>query len=207
MYAQDYDNAMIPLSNPSGDVMSAESLEPWMAVLCYAPNARIGETLKPLHLAILYEQGHIRDPEVFYCPAQPRIAEYPIPYYYEFYTGHGNYLWGSQLPTIPGVEGVTSTYGRRTTTGRTAKDECTNCPQRVILVDNLQEWEVVPHRRGASRPQGISALFGDGHVNFCVGDDLFDEAVWPREPGWYNGPGDSLTAFKEILRRVANSHQ
>ena len=67
---------------------------------------------------------------------------------------------------------------------------------------------MVPHRRGGITATGKSAPSSAmGHVNFCVGDDLFDEAVWPREPGWYSGPGDSLTAFKEILRRVANSHQ
>ena len=34
-------------------------------------NAKVGEKLKPLHLAVLYEEGHIQDPQVFHCPAQP----------------------------------------------------------------------------------------------------------------------------------------
>jgi hypothetical protein len=154
----------------------------------------------------LYEQKHILDPKVFYCPAQPRISEYPIPYYYEFYTGHGNYLWGTQLPTIPGVEGhvyVRTSYNYWTHGKRKLHD----LARKVVVVDNLQEWEVVPHRRGSSKPQGISALFGDGHVSFCTGDDLFDEQVWPLLPDWYNGPGDDRQAFDEILRRIEQDHQ
>ena len=206
MYAQDSDGQMIPLTNPSGQIMPIEQVEPWMAVLCYGPNARDGQKYRPLHLAVLYETRHIKNPEVFYCPAQPRIAEYPIPYYYEFYTGHGAYLWGSQLPTIPGLTGhvyVRTSYNYWTH-GAKRLDQLA---RRVIVVDNLQEWEVVPHRRGSSKPQGLSALFGDGHVNFCTGDDLFDEQVWPRQSDWYNGPGDNRQAFDEILRRIEQSHQ
>jgi prepilin-type N-terminal cleavage/methylation domain-containing protein len=206
MYAQDHEGRMIPLRNPSGNVVEADQAEPWMAVLCYAPNALIGDDYRPLHLANLYDGGHVQDPQIFYCPAQPRVAEYPIPYYYDFYTGHGNYQWGEQLPEIPGVSGhvyVRTSYNYWTH-GRKRLDELARQP---VVVDNLQEWEVVPHRRGTSRPQGISALFGDGHVSFCTGDDLFDETVWPRLPGWYNGPGDNLAAFNEILRRVAQDHQ
>ncbi len=157
-------------------------------------------------MAALYEGKHIKDPKVFYCPAQPRIAEYPIPYYYEFYTGHGNYQCGAQLPTIPGVTGhvyVRTSYNYWTG-GKKRLDELA---RKAVVLDNLQEWEVVAHRRGTSRPQGVSALFGDGHVNFCTGDDLFDKRVWPRLPDGYNGPGDDRQAFEEILRRIEQNHQ
>jgi hypothetical protein len=90
------------------------------------------------------------------------------------------------------------------THGKKRLDELT---RKCVLVDNLQEWEIVPHRRGSSAPQGITALFGDGHATFCTGDDLFDPAVWPREPGWFNGPGDDRTAFDEILRRIEQGHR
>jgi prepilin-type N-terminal cleavage/methylation domain-containing protein len=206
LYAESSGGRVIPMTSPSGKIMSFEAMEPWMSVLAYGPNARIGDRYKPLHLAVLHETGQIQDPKVFYCPAQPRVAEYPFPFYYEFYTGHGSYPWGSQLPTIPGVEG--HTYVRTSynywTHGKRRLDELA---RRVVLVDNLQEWEIVPHRRGTSKPQGISALFGDGHARFCTGDDILDEELWPREPGWYNGPGDNRPVFDEILRRLELNHQ
>jgi len=205
-YAESSDGRVIPMTNPSGRVMPFDAMEPWMSVLAYGPSAIIGDRYRPMHLAVLYETRQTRDPRVFYCPAQPRIAEYPFPFYYEFYTGHGSYPWGSQLATIPGVEA--HTYVRTSynywTHGERRLDEL---PRRVMLVDNLQEWEIVPHRRGTSKPQGVSALFGDGHVRFCTGDDIFDEQLWPREPGWYNGPGDNRPVFDEILQRIEQNHQ
>ena len=206
MYAQENEGKLIPLRTPSGNVISADAAEPWMAVLCYSPRATTDAGYRPLHLANLHAQGYIKDPQVFYCPAQPRIAEYPIPYYYEFYTGHRSYPWGTQLPSIPGISGhvyVRTSYNYWTH-GAERMDEI---PRKVIVVDNLQEWEVVPHRRGTSKPQGVSALFGDGHVSFATGDDVFDETVWPRVDGWYNGPGDDRQAFDEILRRIEHGHQ
>jgi prepilin-type N-terminal cleavage/methylation domain-containing protein len=206
LYAEASDGRVVPMTSPSGKIMSFAAMEPWMSVLAYGPNARLGERYRPLHLAVLYETAQMQDPKVFYCPAQPRIAEYPFPFYYEFYTGHGSYPWGSQLPTIPGVEG--HTYVRTSYNywahGKRRLDELA---RKVILVDNLQEWEIVPHRRGTSKPQGITALFGDGHARFCTGDDIFDEELWPREPGWYNGPGDNRPVFDEILRRLELNHQ
>ncbi|MFQ6036164.1 MAG: type II secretion system protein [Sedimentisphaerales bacterium] len=206
MYAQDYDGKMIPLTKPSGTPAPSDQMQAWMAVLAYTPSARIGNEYKPLHLAVLYDLHLIKNPEVFYCPAQPRVREYPIPYYYDFYTGHGQYKWGSQCPTIPGLSGhiyVRTSYNYWTH-GKKRLDELSRKP---VVVDNLQEWEVIPHRRGASMPQGVSVLFGDGHVSFCVGQDIFDQDLWPRQPGWYNGPGDNREVFEEILRRLEQGHQ
>lgn len=172
----------------------------------YGPNAKIGDKLKPLHLAVLYEGSQVQSPEVFYCPAQPRVVEYPFPFYYEFYTGFGEYAWGTQLPPIPGVDA--HTYVRTSynywTHGRKRLDEI---PRKPVLIDNIQVWSVVPHRRMASQPLGLGALFGDGHVRFCVGDDLFDKTVWPQTTAWDEGPGDNRQAFDEILRRIEVNQQ
>lgn len=206
LYAQAHDGLMIPMTNPSGKPMPFETMEPWMSVLAYGPNAKTGDKLKPLHLAVFYEEGHIQDPKVFYCPAQPRITMYPFPFYYEFYTGDGSYPWGSVLPTIPGV--AEHTYVRTSynywTHGRKRLDEI---PHKAVLVDNLQTWEVIPHRRGRGDPLGLGALFGDGHVRFCIGADLFDKNVWPPTTVWDQGPGDNRQAFDEILRRIEQNHQ
>jgi len=206
MYAENCDGKMIPLMNTGGNAMPSSQMQAWMAVLAYTPSAKVGDKYQPLHLAVLYESHLIENPEVFYCPAQPRLREYPLPYYYDFYTGHGSYQWGSRIPSIPGLSGhvyVRTSYNYWTH-GKKRLDEAARKP---VLVDNLQEWEVIPHRRGTAAPQGVSALFGDGHISFCVGEDIFDKNLWPCQPGWYNGPGDNRPVFEEILRRIEQSHQ
>jgi prepilin-type N-terminal cleavage/methylation domain-containing protein len=81
VYGQSYDDRMIPLTDEDAD----DTPEPWEAVIAYSPGITLSPGVyKPLHLAVLYDLEMIGDPEVFYCPAQPRAPEYPIPYYYPF---------------------------------------------------------------------------------------------------------------------------
>ena len=179
-----------------------------MAVLCYAPNALIGDALKPAASgSVVTSRSTFRTPRSSIAPPQPRISEYPIPYYYEFYTGHGNYLWGTQLPTIPGVEGhvyVRTSYNYWTHGKRKLHD----LARKVVVVDNLQEWEVVPHRPRFVTASGDQCACSATDTSVSVrGDDLFDEQVWPLLPDWYNGPGDNRQAFDEILRRIEQDHQ
>ena len=106
MYAQDYDNAMIPLSNPSGDVMSAESLEPWMAVLCYAPNARIGETLKATPPGHSVRTGaHSGPGGVSTARLSPVSPSTRFPTIMSSTPDTVTTSGAASLPTIPGVEG------------------------------------------------------------------------------------------------------
>jgi len=58
------------------------------------------------------------------------------------------------------------------------------------------------HSSGGSLPP----YFGRT-LSVCTGDDILDERLWPREPGWYNGPGDNRPVFDEILRRIEHNHQ
>ena len=203
LYAESNDNEVIPMRDTAGTI--TETPQAWHSVITLSGNYQVNGELKPMHLGILYEQGLIENPEIFYCPAQPRNSEYPLPYYYDFYTKNGSIEWNSEVVPIPGLSGhvLVRTSFNYWTYGKKRFEQIGSV--KPIVLDNLQEWEVIPHRKAAGTtgdPQGISALFGDGHVAFCMGDDVFDKDLWPREDGVFNGPGNRQDVFLEILRRI-----
>lgn len=218
-YAQNNDDNLIPMRDQNGTIEATTPM-PWEGVVAYSPTY-IGVSSRPLpmHLATLYDLDLIENPEVFYCPSQPRNGSYPIPYYYDFYTDNGRKQWGTYFPTPPDA-------GSGHLWVRTSFNYWTYGKKRVaqlhavhpLVVDNLQEWEVIPHRqsrisptldadRGVPNPRavplGVTALFVDGHVSFCSGSEIFDKTIWPLANGYYNGPGNNRTAFEKILRVIA----
>ncbi len=222
VHSQSNHDELIPVRDQDGKI--EETLpQPWEAVVAFSPTyTGSGGKALPMHLGVLYEEKLIENPEVFYCPAQPRNSEYPIPYYYDFYTDNGAKEWGSFFPIPPdagnGHMWVRTSYNYWTYGKKKMTQLNVSMP---LVVDNLQEWEVVPHRRGRISPSldatsgvpnpravplGVSALFVDGHVSFAGGDDIFDKDLWPLSSGYYNGPGNRRDAFEEILR-VIQGHQ
>lgn len=218
VYAQSNDDELIPMRDQNGVIQ--ESPMPWEAVLAYSPTYldSTGKAM-PIGLAELYESDLISTPEIFYCPAQPRNGDYPIPYYYDFYTNEGTQEWGSFFPVPAAGSGhvwVRTSFNYWTYSKKRYTELHATKP---ILVDNLQEWEVIPHRKARSAvslaegvpnpnsvPQGVTALFTDGHVNFCIGNDIFEKDIWPLQSGYYNGPGNRVDDFQDILR-VIQGHQ
>ncbi|MBN1457862.1 MAG: hypothetical protein JW912_08420, partial [Sedimentisphaerales bacterium] len=73
---------------------------------------------------------------------------------------------------------------------------------KPMIIDNLQEWEVIPHKKNIDTPLGITAWFADGHVSFCKNPKIFESPPWPRLAGVSNGPGDNRTAFNDIIRLI-----
>ncbi len=226
LYAQNNDQQIVPnyeissanIANPPTYLPA-----PFNSYMCYHPNqTKPNGGYKPFHLAVYYEQGYIDDPKVFYCPAQPRTTgHYAIPYYYEFYVGKGNpsdysnaahrgsYLWGTVLPA--------DTRGSGSALVRTSfnywvygQKKLEKIPgYKPLIFDNIQEWEVVPHRKGRgvnSIPQGLSVYYTDGHVSFCNDQNIFEDLNnWPwnkTDPSVGSGPGNYLDRFEEVLRRI-----
>ena len=168
-----------------------------------------------MHLAHLFEQKLLEDPKVFYCPAQPSISNYPINYTYNYYTNKGSAKWGAFEPIrINGeVDWAVRTSYTYWTHPQLKTLKLSRMSQYPLVVDNLHEWEMIPHKSG-DRPTGVSALFGDGHVNFCSGGGLFENDLWPRAKDPLNGPGNdpyvdenqpgSLAQLLDIIR---SNHQ
>lgn len=226
VYAQNHDQQVVP----NYEIDSAAIADPptfmpapFNSYMVYHPNqTKAGGGYRPFHLAVFYELGYIDTPKIFYCPAQPMTTgHYAIPYYYEFYVGlgnpsdysnpahRGNYQWGTVLPA--------DTRGSGSSLCRTSFNYWVYGQKKLerisgykpIIFDNIQEWEVVPHRKGrgsASTPQGLSVLFADGHVSFCNDPEIFrDDNNWPwnkPDPTVGSGPGNYLDRFEEVLRRI-----
>ncbi|MBI9018969.1 MAG: DUF1559 domain-containing protein [Phycisphaerae bacterium] len=213
MYSEDFNGSLIPYYNyQNGNQLSlaaSKTINPWIPVITHSPAAIDSSgKLIPMHIAVLHELKLIDNPEVFYCPSQPRKTGYPIPYHYDFYTDNGRMPWGSECPQIPGDSGhvfVRTSY----TYWLHQEYKLNRLKQMPVLIDNLQEWEVVPHRSGTDTPQGVSAWFTDGHVNFCTDGRIFDVGIvdekekgWPKNPGWYNGPANYVEYFNNIVKRI-----
>jgi len=201
MYADSWEGKVIPYLSPDGSKPGTPM--PWTGVIAYSPNNMQGDRAKAMHLGLLFEQDLIKDPKVFYCPGQPRTSTYPIQYNYEFYAEAGP--WGSYTPSAyTGGHTFVRTSYNYWNHGKGKLDQLALQP---LVVDNLQEWEVIPHRASEDTPKGVTALFGDGHSNFCAGTELFEKELWQREEGWYNGPGNKPDLFKELLRMIQVGHQ
>lgn len=229
VYTEDNNQKLIRTFDFTADKYLDEGVypEPHNTYKCFNYNKKRSDgSFQPYHLAELYDQGYISTPEVFYCPAQPRTTrDYPIPYYYDFYVGQGNttdyaspsqtggYEWGTVCPTVAGHETPPGGWVRTSYNYWTySEKDITRIPgYRPILVDNIQEWEVVPHRKSKggydSMPQGLTALYADNHVTFCNDESIFVDSTsgpWRRDlrGDVGTGPGNNVTYFEEILRRM-----
>lgn len=69
--------------------------------------------------------------------------------------------------------------------------------KKPISVDNIFNWDLIPHRRNKNRPLGVNALFGDGHVSFYDNERMWDKRRWLQEP-----PGGNWTHFTDILKII-----
>jgi prepilin-type N-terminal cleavage/methylation domain-containing protein len=199
------------------------AFQPWEAAIAYAlPTAQgvpylSSPPAKAYNLARLYALDIVTNPEVFYCPAQPMESMiFGIPYRYEAYTKKGGYQWGTYPPVCASAS-----------TGSFVRTSYNYWPQekvrwselhvsKIILVDNLQDWNAIPHRKAGdtSSPLGVSAGFADGHVSFCGNDETFKKTatyngilLWPGAdtPATDDGPGNRPDAFKALLTVLSQS--
>lgn len=232
-YSQSYNQKIMPLYEVGGTtpapLADMSSLGPHNSYRAYHErHTKPGGGYRAFHLAVLFEQGFIDTPEVFYCAAQPNsAAHYIIPYYYNYYIGQGaasdyqnssfigSYRWGTVTPKDPrGGDGLVRTSYNYWTYGEKSLQKIGG--YKPFIFDNIQDWRVVPHRktRGMTGiPQGLTVSYADGHVSFCNPEGLFEDNAsnfpWNRavcEKADYRdvgqGPGNYINNFNEILRRL-----
>jgi len=139
----------------------------------------------PMKLGLLYETGIISMPQVFYCPScsvdwlKFKSYSQPAP-------------WGS-LPQDYNTENGINNWVRvgYTYYPQSRKKDASGLPtvavklmdvdtHRAVVTDAIWTFDKLSHVSG-SRPTGLNALFGDGHVNFSVTPAAFDPALWGAE--------------------------
>ena len=182
---------------PLSDAQYAAEL-PWQSYLA----VRNRVFTEPMQLAALFMEGIVETAEVFYCNSQYSMATsgYQRDYTYNYYTEKGRYEWGTYIPA--GDTHVRASYNYWMY-GKQRLDDLH--ASKAVTVNNLQHYDVVPHRKNRKTPLGINALFADGHVNFCSDPAIFDEALWNPQGAWdwEHGPGNNRAEFDEILRRLS----
>jgi len=173
MYADDADGKL-PENNDPGHPYTA-----YRGDKDYANHAT-GRT--PMKLGLLYETGIISQPQIFYCPSSMidwlkyKSYSQPAP-------------WGS-LPQVYNTENGHNNWVRvgYTYYPQSRKKDASGLPlvakkhmdvdtNRAIVTDAIWTFDKLSHVSG-SRPTGLNALFGDGHVNFSVTPAAFDPALW-----------------------------
>lgn len=216
VYAEGNNSRIVPMTTPTGgttdpDADNPKEAQPHWGVVAYNDDYRDNGDMKPLHLGVLYDQGEIDNPEVFYCPSQPRTPNYDLPYYYDAYTNNGADQWGTV--TVAATTGWSTGDYCRTSYNYWTYDE-KKLPDlrgyKAIVLDNVQEWEVVPHRKGSANsdtdPKGLTVLYVDGHVTFCTDSDLWTTETWDGknciDEDLGNGPGNDREVFENILKVV-----
>jgi prepilin-type N-terminal cleavage/methylation domain-containing protein len=233
-YGETYDGRLIPLAHNmsidgTGTVYSDNrgttawsAFQPWEGAVAYVLRAQGAlyvppPTPKAYHLGKLYELGIITTPEIFYCPAQPlESTAFGIPYRYEAYTNKGGCEWGTYAPIC-----TSATTGAfvRTSFNYWVHEKIRWSElhaSKIILVDNLHDWNVIPHRKAGdnSMPQGVSAGFADGSVSFCTNDAMFKKdatyngtLLWPGcdTPATDDGPGNRVASFEALLTVVSQN--
>lgn len=79
-------------------------------------------------------------------------------------------------------------------------------PTKAMACDMIDTVSDIAHRSGSS-PDGVDALFGDGHVKYVPygvnskkGSGMpFDPNLWDPNSGGGQGPGEDPTAFRIIM--------
>lgn len=185
---------------PDKQTYETKYLEPWITyVTHHQDELNANQKMIPLQLGLLYGSRYLESPEVYYCPAQPRVGSREV-YSLGYYTDDGRYPWGTHLPV--------KTSGQSDDKIRTSynywlhgKRTLLQIPTRPVLLDHIQHWNSLGHLKADGRPAGINALFGDGHVSFSTGRQVFEPALWNGGPeaGPWDGPGNSLEYFVDIL--------
>ncbi len=184
---------------------------PWLSPIAYYGSIN---NPKPTQFGLLHDDGLFPDANIFYCPSQPQRDTYPLPYYYDFYTSNGSVEWGKKLVQSANGNWLVRTSYNYWVVGNISKQlaagvtkietrvKIQNLVREPILFDNCQEWEVLPHKKREREPQGINTYFADGHVSFCNSERLFSSECWPRTEGYYNGPGNILSYFENIIEEL-----
>ncbi len=137
---------------------------------------------RPLKLGLLYSSQMIKEPRVFYCPSAQidwlKFKNYNDPSPWgtlpqNFNTEMGLNQWvrtgysfypQSRKEDSEGFPKVASKYMELN-------------PNKTVVTDAIWQKSKLSHVSG-SRPTGLNALFGDGHVRFSVTEAAFTDALW-----------------------------
>lgn len=186
-YASDHETRM-PSYNSNRTQTSPYNLNhPYALYRGDADYTSASGKLLPMKLALLYEEGYIKDPRVFYCPSNMidlyKYKSYSDPEPWgtvpqDFNTENGSNQWVrmgySYLPINPKdaleADGVPLNTARRLGEMH---------PYMPYLTDIIRHKEHISHQRQGY--YAVNALYKDGHVALCNEERVFKDQIWDLE--------------------------
>jgi len=205
LYQESYDDKLPPQYDrwgPQRETYNNELIEPWASYVVFHTDERdVAGNPIPLQVGKLHANQLLEESKHFYCPSQ-RNESLQRPYSHAYNREPAGESWGRSFPmkdpaTQDDKVRVSYNYWLH---NQNRLDRLTH---DAILVDTVQHWNTLAHKKG-DRPQGLNALFGDGHAQFHTDPALFDEDLWNGGPtaGPWGGPGNNKDLFEAILKRL-----
>ncbi len=167
----------------------------------YAVDPANSVSFNYIQLGLLYKTESIDNPEAFYCPSQK--SKY---HSYDTFVENPNRLWG-EIPAqtdnynirvriaysyFPQKRGSVNWNAAVTESTALATKHSQLIADKAVMSDIIENsafgasLSIVHSNNGSASIEdaaGLNAAFGDGHVNFCMNYDMFDEDLWSLDPG------------------------
>jgi prepilin-type N-terminal cleavage/methylation domain-containing protein/prepilin-type processing-associated H-X9-DG protein len=159
---------------------------------------------RPMKLGLLYSEGFIKDPRIFYCDSC-QID------WHKFECYNDPAPWGT-LPQNYNTEMGLNQWVRtgyfyypqsRELDEKGFPEVATNYadlnPNKTCVTDAFWMYNRLSHVTG-SRPSGLNALFGDGHVRFSTTEAAFDPSLWGTLDSEVRPGTDEFQTILDLLR-------
>ena len=197
MYGGDFNDDLPPpaFGYKSGQQFGASS---WNGYIGWNLSGGQPDRDNPLNLAYLFETGIIENGRIFYCPSGDKTgdrnatAAHLKPRTYDRYTAPGypyptiraddpdtrvrlGYMYYPQSKILNdprNIRGLGKIAFPNTAEKLTQLDA-----KYTISTDIVYQKRFLPHRT-SKEPNGLNAVFGDGHVTFSTSPKAFQEFLW-----------------------------
>ena len=191
-YAGDYDDRITPMYSGWSNIPH------WTR---YAVDPINSVSFNYVQLGLLYQTKALTNPEVFYCPSQK--SKYHM---YDTFVENPKRLWG-EIPAqtdnynirvriaysfFPQKRGSVNFHTTINESTALATKHSQLTADKAIMSDIIEKtafgasMSIVHSRNNSGSVEdatGLNAAFGDGHVNFCMNPDMFEENLWNLDPG------------------------
>jgi prepilin-type N-terminal cleavage/methylation domain-containing protein/prepilin-type processing-associated H-X9-DG protein len=203
LYSDDHDDKVPP---PSFDPERIVGSEPWIGYQVFeGAEGQKADLTRPFNLGYLYATKIIGAPKSFYDPSLRHADTLPIKLEMKHYESAAvpwpkvssarvriNYMYYPQS-SIALTRGPSNWV-------ETAQKSTQFAADRTIVTDLIYTRATIPHVSNKN-PNGINALWGDGHVSFATTKAAFAPALWDAgdHHASKQNPGDNPTKFRTIV--------
>ncbi len=209
MYADNFNDRLIPTDfNPEKEPGSG----PWECYsLFWGTPGKAAEMKDRANLGYLITENLITSPKTFYDLGLRHVASIPIKFEMKYFESskipwpmcppegnvRGNYMYYPQS-NDPAKPSPRDDFEREWTLVATRTSQLVS--QRSMITDLIYTVRTRPHTT-AKNPNGINALWGDGHVSFSSTKRAFDPSLWDKgeDHTATQNPGDNPKKFRSIV--------